>query len=278
MYRLLLLVLFSFSLFSCNSDDTKINFISKKKLTLEANNTNTFVHKPVYFTIKDTDGNILDKTVFITDITNEETILESNIFKPTKAGLYTFKAQGLKYSDSPLTYVNVKNSTAKEFILNGEKQEVTKAELVVHRGEYTDEEGNTKLRDIIMVTKDNRRHNIYTLSIYGKGDPIFPNIKITFLVHNPNIKIKDGKIIDYGPRILPNQTKDIQINELSTYSANSSSKGYPHAKYTTNNLFFYYLDAAIPDVETQVLKNSYIEFNFEDISINYTGDITYYNN
>ncbi|MDM1361396.1 hypothetical protein HX071_11415 [Myroides marinus] len=66
MKKLVITFISSLLLFSCSTDDNSVVLKAKGQLIMEVNTQKTYVHKPIYFIVKDITGNYSTPLVNIT--------------------------------------------------------------------------------------------------------------------------------------------------------------------------------------------------------------------
>lgn len=262
---------------ACSSDDNSSKKISGQ-LQLEAKVIETHVNKPIYFDVKNQEGKYITEETTIINLTNNESVSQIGRFKPLRVGEYTFKAKanagGASYNDSNSITIKVTEPTEKTFSIKGITYKVDKATLNIKKRQYKDDLGKDIIRDVVVFDKDYGHHNEYELIIEGNS-PTHAYVSITFLVPNTFIKSHNGEIIEYGKRVYPHETPTTLITNISTYTEKDRWMFRIINSYPNTDLEFYSIPSPKEDSNNQVLKNSYLALTFEDIIIDYIGDMTF---
>ncbi|MEK6494660.1 hypothetical protein [Myroides odoratimimus] len=275
---LTLLLLPMLTLISCNSDDNKHQPGNVLTLHLEAQETEGFVNKPIHFSLKDNRDRygITDANIF--NLTNKETLVR-NTFVPTVAGTYQFQAKGnnsgFLYQESEIVTVTVTESTKKEITVKNISYQADNATLKINRVNGNDVNDNTITTDKL-VRINNTYYNEYTLHVNNMGQYFIDNsIEITFLVANKSVKHNNGVITSYGQRAYPTVLSQVILTEVISYSSPSFRITNFDQVRESDLLRFYRIDTPKENSTSQVLPNSYFEFNLNDMGIDYSGDLEF---
>ncbi|MDM1398162.1 hypothetical protein HX049_13385 [Myroides odoratimimus] len=266
------------TLISCSSDDNNTEQKRSGRLILEARTLETRVNKPLYFLVKNQDGDYITTEATITNLTSDESVSKQGRFKPLKVGEYTFQAKASNgqalYHDSNTVTVKVTEPTEKTFYLNGTTYQVDKATLSIVRTQYIDESGKEVISDVIVSEPANTYHNEYILKLEA-SKPVSATMTVSFLVPNASVKSVDGKITDFGKRIYPHEIAETQLTSIVTYSDIENDMISIINSYPNTDLEFYFLTTPKEDVKEQVLNKSYFELKLKDKRIDYVGDVIF---
>ncbi|MDM1371611.1 hypothetical protein SAMN04488018_10632 [Myroides marinus] len=263
---------------SCNSDDNGYKPKPAETLTLHLTTRQTegFVNKPIYFTLKDSKDTYGISGANIINLADKKA-LTSNVFKPTIAGTYQFQAKsnnsGTPYKDSEIVTVTITEPTKKTITLKNTPYRADNAILKIKRINSKDKNGNNNVTDKL-VRLDNTYYNEYVLEVNNKGEHFIENlIEITFLVVNKSVKHNNGVITDYGQRVYPTALTEIVLTQVISHNKPSTRITTFDQLRESDLLVFYKID--IPNDNSQVITKSYFEFNLNDMGIDYAGDLNF---
>lgn len=266
------------TLISCSSDDNNAEQKRSGRLILEARTLENRVNKPLYFLVKNQDGDYITTEATITNLTSDESVSKQGRFKPLKVGEYAFQAKASNgqalYHDSNTVTVKITEPTEKTFYLNGTTYQVDKATLSIVRTQYKDESGKEVISDVIVSEPANTYHNEYILKLEA-SKPVSATMTVSFLVPNASVKSVDGKITDFGKRIYPHEIAETQLTSIVTYSDIENDMISIINSYPNTDLEFYFLTTPKEDVKEQVLNKSYFELKLKDKRIDYVGDVIF---
>lgn len=195
-----------------------------------------------------------------------ETALKSNEFTTKKDGDYTFIAKAEGYNDSKPVSLTVLEDPAPYgnfLILNGDKFEIDRFNLELNVITV-----NGKLVPEVFKTAQGELANQYSLIISNKANDKAKKsyIFIDFWVVNPSIKAgSDGKITDYGTRVLPSTKAKVILRYVY-----SSIVGYEISDMFSNlnETDFKFRNATFSDVLDKKQYNGKAEIMF-----NYKSDV-----
>jgi hypothetical protein len=262
---------------SCSTNDTNTDIKPIGKLSLEVNTLQTYVNKPIAYSVKDDyKVDVTDKSTIV-NLSKNEGINNYRLYKPTMAGEYLLKATPIMsslYKESDVVVIKAIEPTAKELVIENTKAEITKATLSIIKVEQISEKGEKILRDKL-VYNNSIFYNEYILEV-GSGEPYFSaSISIRFLVPNKSVKHNNGNIIDYGKRSYPTDLENNALQQIISQRPSSFSVNDIETIVPTDHLKFYYLSQPQEDKSEQVLPKSYVEFNYSKRAINYAGQIIF---
>lgn len=263
---------------SCSTDDTTGTDIKPiGKLSLEVNTLQTFVNKPITYSVKDDYKKDVTDRSAIVNLSKNEGISRYRLYKPTMAGEYHLQANPIissLYKESDIVIIKVIEPTAKELTIEDTKAEITKATLSIIKVEQISEKGEKVLRDKL-VYNNSIFYNEYILEV-GSGEPYFSaSISIRFLVPNKSVTHNNGNIIDYGKRSYPTDLENNALQQIVSQRSSSFSVNDIATIVPTDHLKFYYLSQPQEGKPEQVLPKSYVEFNYSKRAINYAGQMIF---
>lgn len=185
--------------------------VGAKRLLLKADKTKVNVNEYVTFSVLYNNKEVNEEVFIYNNKTNE--VLDSPYFKPTEAGTYSFIAKSTGYSDSYEVTIEV-NAPVDRFVLQGQTFAIDDYILVLSRELHIDKLGNEKVVDEVRELPDGRLANVYYYLLGRKIGEDWDVVFVDFLVANPSIIKKNGKIVDYGVRALPKKGEDIMIESI----------------------------------------------------------------
>ncbi|AJA70259.1 MULTISPECIES: hypothetical protein [Myroides] len=266
------------TLISCSSDDNDYKPADVLTLHIEAQETEGFVNKPIYFSLKDNKDRygITDANIF--NLANKE-ILVRNTFIPTVAGTYQFQAKGnnsgILYKESEIVTITITEPTKKEITVKNISYQANSATLEINRTNSKDVNDNTIIIDKL-VKLNNTYYNEYTLKVNNMGQYFIDNsIEITFLVANKSVEHNNGVITNYGQRAYPTALTQFILTEVISYSTPSFRITNFDQVRESNLLMFYKIGTPKDNSTSQVISNSYFEFSLNDMGIDYAGDLEF---
>lgn len=169
-----------------------------------------------------------------------DTPLKSNEFTTKKEGDYTFIAKAENYNDSKTVSLSVVENPAPYgnfLIINGDKFEIERFNYDLNVITV-----NGKKVPQAYKTPQGEYANEYSFTVNNtKGKKIY--LSITIWVVNPTIKAgTDGKITDYGTRVLPSAKSKIIIRSVFSttigYEVSDMSSSIYDADYKFRNATF----------------------------------------
>lgn len=185
--------------------------VGAKRLVLNADKTKVHVNDYVQFTVLYNSKEVNEEVLIYNNQTNE--LLDSPYFKATEAGTYSFIAKSKGYSDSYEVIIEVSNPVDR-FVLKGQTFAIDDYILVMSRELHIDKYGNEKVVDEVRELPDGRLANVYYYLLGRKIGEDWDVVFVDFLVANPSIIKKNGKIVDYGVRALPKKGEDVKIESI----------------------------------------------------------------
>lgn len=260
------------------SNEVSITVTEKElaPLTLKASAVEVEVGQKVTFEVKSEDI-VVKEGVKIFDVkANKE--LAGLEFTATQVGDFEFLAKGEGFAESEKVTVKVKEAVVtfgNKLVVNGKELDIDYCTIdykVIKRGELED--------DIVAAVYDLGNGvygNQYSFIVRTKDNSSAKKgfIFIEMLVPNPTIKMsEDGKVLDYGTRVLP--TKDTKIKMKSIYSGIEGFSVYD----TPRNIHKYTMDIKrfnfdlYPDNTNKYQGNMEFKFTYESES-NFTMDFQF---
>lgn len=254
----------------------KDKIVELSQLVLSASDVALKIGEQVSFTI--TANDVIVKDALIYNVATGAA-LPNNVFEATTAGEFAFVAKKAGYVDSSIIKVEVETVDEKGnyLFVNGNDYGVSMVYFDIDRKLETDKEGNSVEVDVVVELLDGQLANQYSFMVLHE-DIYFI---LTLWGVNKTIVQKDGEIVDYGKRLMPNEVSDLQLSSLVVISDNDNV----FELFDTNGEFtinFRDIDVANKGIGVGgdgIGGTIDFEFNFESfkdtVNLNFSGDILF---
>lgn len=211
MKKILFLVLLVVVFVGCSSDDNNKEVLVKQELILGAEKTKITVGDELVFSAVDSEGKVVDAAFYIEDREVK------NPVKFDRLGVFYVVAKKEGFKDSNVLKVFVHEEAVEEipndkpifFTLDGEDVDFEIVMLGIATETVVIDGKNVKV-DKVVELENGKLANVYELGPAGDDNAAF----LTFYVVNESIVQKDGEIVDYGKRVLPNKNSEIVFEDF----------------------------------------------------------------